>query len=176
MKNKFIKLGCVVLLLLVFSFVLARKYQEINKTYQKAPVISEKAIVEKELIKLENLEFVVEDSVIKRDEEFFWGDITLSMINKKESRYGFKKDNINVMENMFLTIPYSIAIPAIHVENLDGTIFHLADVKLNQHQTIKIHFQTDIKNYQRRNGSSYFSFLMPEKDNKFTNYVLSLAD
>lgn len=176
MKNKCLKLGCILLLLGVFSFLSAQKYQKLNKIYQKGPVVSEKKIVEKQLIKLENLEFVVEDSVIRQEDETYYGDITLSIINKKKNNYGFKKQNVNVMENMFLTIPYSIAIPAIHVENVDGTMFHLADVKLNQRQTMKIHFKTDIKNYQQRNESSYFSFLMPEKDNKFTNYVLVLAD
>jgi len=178
LKNKFIRWLCLFILIgtIISTIGVVKRYKNVNKDYQDKQLISQKKIEQNQLISVDAVEFVVDNSVVRLDSKYFYSEVTVSLLNKKKNNYGFKKNNLNFIENMFLNIPYSISIPAMHIKNSDGTLFKLEDVQLSKSQKFTIYFKTPIENYRQRKEPVYFNFLIPEKNNRFTNYYVLLLE
>lgn len=159
-------------LILVMSIGIFR-YHEVNANPKSLGVTKEVFIHENQLIHAMNVDFMIRSAHVSKSKGQIMVPVELTIEQTGSANYGYKKNNPNFLENMWLNIPYSISTATADFTDKDNQRIHKTEHLLAAKQPITLHFTTTQANYALRNQKMRFSFLVPAA-NHYVKYSLLL--
>lgn len=170
-KHKLLIITFLVLIL-VMSIGIFR-YHEVNANPKSLGVTKEVFIHQNQLVHAKNVDFMIRSAHVSRSKDQILVPVELTIKQTGPADYGYKKNNPNFLENMWLNTPYSISTATADVTDKDNQRIHKTEHLLAAKQPITLHFTTRQENYALRNQKMRFSFLVPVS-NHYVKYSLLL--
>lgn len=170
MKNKKGLIFASILLAIIILSLAGYRYHVVNRTYKSAHFVTEKIVPLQQEIQTKNVHFKVFDTNKKQAGDHVTVDVLASIKLLGLNDYGFKKNNKNFVENIWLNIPYFDPGVAAEVYTEDGKRFVSKDLSLLQETKLKFHFDVTKQEISHQDEPMRFSFLVPEKEKTFIKY------
>lgn len=170
-KNKIVPLISI-LAVAILCFVFYIRYHAVNANVVNNGHIEEVLIQKNQEVHAYHEDFkITQVSVTKQNDEV---KVKLQMQLHKtgQSNYGFHKNNPNFGENMWLNVPYSIAVPA-KVTTIDNKRLSYKQLLNRTDITVNVLMSAPMQMYNRANKKARFSFLVPT-NRSYVKYSLLL--
>ncbi|ARY92621.1 MULTISPECIES: hypothetical protein [Lacticaseibacillus] len=168
------KLWLIIFLILIIVMSIGIfRYHKVNANPKSLGVTKEVFINQNQLIHAKNVDFMICSAHVSKSKGQIMVPVELTIKQTGSANYGYKKNNPNFLENMWLNIPYSISTATADVTDKDNQRIHKTKHLLAAKQPITLHFMTTQANYALRNQKMRFSFLVPVS-NHYVKYSLLL--
>ncbi|MFC6164163.1 hypothetical protein ACFP3T_05705 [Lactiplantibacillus dongliensis] len=145
------------------------RYRMVNRNYHRQTV-KEVIVKQGELVKDKTVHFKILSAETKLTATEAFASVRISVNQIGPGNYGFKHDYPYYDENMWFNIPYGYYSVAKGAEKPHGGLLNMAEMERPGTRMIVMNFRTPIDNYRGRNGTSRFSFLVPQDSNRFIKY------
>ncbi|WP_439443471.1 hypothetical protein ACSMFR_00615 [Listeria aquatica] len=172
MKNKKRLVFTSILLILIILSLAVYRYHVVNQAYKSRHLVTEKVIPIKQEVQDKSVQFKVLNTSKKQSGDQINVNVLLSIKLLGLNDYGFKKNNKNFVENIWLNIPYFEPGIAADVYTEDGKRFVSKDLRLSKETKLAFHFNVAKQEVSHQDKPMRFSFLVPKPGRIFTKYSI----
>lgn len=172
-SNKYILLGCFIILFLISVFLGINQYKKVNAGVSSGRVKS--VLIKKgEVIRGYHVKFKIESYKLKKTNETVNLAVKINIKQFGESYYGDKKGVGEYTNNMWFDLPWNFNNPVEGVRDKNGKNVTALPKLLKAEQPVTLYFEAPRKEFEK-NKVSAFVFLVPHKNaNYYTKYVLEV--
>ncbi|WP_164511264.1 hypothetical protein [Levilactobacillus mulengensis] len=162
-------------LLVVIAFVLggAWQFQRLNRGVTTKPVV-EQIVQPHQWSGSRKAQFKMLAATQRTVTDGKEVTLHLFMQSIKPANYGFHANNLNMIENMWLNIPYSISNQSRGMQHPDGRYYTEREWQQPTIKDVTLRFLVIPNSYRQRQQSARFSFLVPERSDQFVKYSVLL--
>lgn len=90
------------------------------------------------------------------------------------ANYGFHSKNLNLIEDMWLNIPYGISNQSRGMQHPNGRYYTEKELHQSTNKDVTLRFSVIPNSYRYRLQPARFSFLVPERPDQFVKYSVML--
>ncbi len=103
-------------------------------------------------------------------------EVTIHLLlgNLQLANYGFHAKNLNLIEDMWLNIPYGISNQSRGMQHPNGRYYTEKELHRSTNKDVTLRFSVIPNSYRYRLQPARFSFLVPERPNQFVKYSVML--
>ncbi|WP_407887536.1 hypothetical protein [Levilactobacillus sp. N40-8-2] len=169
MKKRNLTLYSLVILVFLGAISLGVwQYTRINSG-SKHPV-SEKLFSQNKWVNAPQVRFKVLKVVTATGAAEKRATVTMRIKQLAPGNYGAMKGNSNILNSIWINIPYGFSNMSPWMKNTDGTRFTLKELDNGKDQVAKFYFTTPSFNYKYRDAPARLSILIPDNA-KFDHYT-----
>ena len=170
-KNKYILVGCCIILGLLGVVLGMRRYQEVNaEVYQNR--VKTISIKTGEEIRGYHVRFRIDSYHLKKTTKTVNLTVKINLKQLGESYYGNKKGVGEYTNNMWFDLPWDFSNPVEKVIDKNGKNVTALPKLLKAAQPVTLHFEAPKEVFEKTKAPA-FVFLVPHKNaNHYTKYIL----
>lgn len=173
-SNKYILVGCCILLCLLSLLLGIKRYQEVNADVSLNRVRTV-TIKKAETINGYHVRFRVESYKLKKTAKIVNLAVKVNIKQLGESYYGNKKSVGEYTNNMWLDLPWDFSNPVEKVIDRNGRNVTALPKLLKAAQPVTLYFEAPKEVFEKTKAPA-FVFLVPHKNaDIYTKYVLPVA-
>lgn len=173
MKRQFERLVGGTLLIMVVVLVGAWQFHRVNRGVTAQPVV-EQIVSPQQWHHSAKVSFKVlaaSQQTVSGGKEVM---VHLLLRSWQPANYGFHANNLNMIENMWLNIPYGISNQSRGMQRPNGRYYTQRELQRPTIKDVTLRFPVIPDSYQQRLQPARFSFLVPERPDQFVKYSVLL--
>jgi len=167
-KHNKVRYSLIALVILSLIGLGVWQYTRINSG-SKHPV-SEKMFSRNEWVNAPQVRFKILKVVTSTGVDEKRATVTMRIRQLAPGNYGAIKGNSNILNSIWINIPYGFSNMSHWMKNADGSPYTLKELDDGKDKIAKFYFTTPAFNYKYRDAPARLSILIPD-NNKFDHYT-----